>query len=173
MQESIVFRLDTNKYCLYILTEINAKGGENYMWKREGCAILKGKTILAVDDCQQMRDLISSIFCSAGAEVITAGNGEEGVSMALRKKPDLITMDNNMPKMSGSDACKILKKSPETEKIPILMLSSDYSVFNKLFEEKLIDDYLPKPFRYSDLLGKAVKVLEDREGVSTADAGAF
>ena len=147
--------------------------GENLMWEIEGCAILKGKTILTVEDCPQSRNLISSIFCSAGAEVLTAGNGEEGVSMALSKKPDLITMDNNMPKMSGSDACKILKKSPETEKIPIMMVSSDYSVFNKLFEEKLIDDYLPKPFKYSDLLGKAVKALEDSEEVSTADAGAF
>ena len=134
------------------------------MWKREGCAILKGKRILAVDDCPQLRDLISSIFCSAGAEVITAGNGEEGVSMALRKKPDLITMDNNMPEMSGANACKLLRTSLGIEKIPVLMLSSDCSVFDALFEEKLIDDYLPKPFMFTDLLGKAVKVLKIVEG---------
>ncbi|MDT8317431.1 MAG: response regulator [bacterium] len=132
------------------------------MWEREGCDILKGKKILAVDDCPQLRDLISSIFSAAGAEVITAADGEEGVSMALMKKPDLITMDNNMPKMSGADACKVLKTSIGTKKVPILMVSSDYPIFKVLFEEKLIDDYLPKPFMFPDLLGKAVKVLEDR-----------
>jgi DNA-binding response OmpR family regulator len=143
------------------------------MWKREGCAILKDKKILAVDDCPQLRNLISSIFCSAGAKVITAKSGEEGVLMALRETPDFITMDNDMLAISGVDACKILKESPEVKKIPVLMVSSDYSIFNALLEGKLIDDYLPKPFTITDLLGKAVKILEYREGVLIADVSAF
>lgn len=130
------------------------------MWERECYSILQGKKILVVDDSMQLRELISFIFSSAGAEVITAENGKDGVSMAVRKSPDLITMDSHMPEMNGSDACKTLKNLPETKNIPILMVSSDYAILDALFGKKLIDDYLPKPFAYSDLLEKGVQVLE-------------
>jgi CheY-like chemotaxis protein len=63
-------------------------------------------------------------FEAEGMEVLTANDGEEGLRMALEKKPSAILLDVMMPKMSGVDLLSQLKKAPEAKNIPVIVLSN-------------------------------------------------
>ena len=57
-------------------------------------------------------------------ELISACDGKEGIETAVRERPDLILMDIEMPRMTGLEACKILKKNDTTKKIPVVLLTT-------------------------------------------------
>ncbi len=59
-----------------------------------------------------------------GFEVVTASNGEEGVSFAVQKRPDLILLDIILPKKDGYEVLKELKEKPETKEIPVIVLTN-------------------------------------------------
>jgi CheY-like chemotaxis protein len=81
-----------------------------------------------------------------GYEVIEAANGEEGVSLAIEHKPDLVLMDIQMPVMNGFRAGKILRENPDTKHIKIIAVTS-YAM--KGDREKILkagfDAYIAKP----------------------------
>ncbi len=82
------------------------------------------KKILVVDDEPPVREIYSKEFSKAGYKVILAEDGEEGLLKAGKDLPDLILLDVMLPKMSGIDVLKALKKNELTKKIPVLMLSN-------------------------------------------------
>ena len=77
--------------------------------------------VLIVDDSALMRKLFSQLFSRNGLEVVTARDGEEAIDVAVREKPDVITLDINMPKMDGITCLSLLNK---IHSCPIIMLSS-------------------------------------------------
>ena len=77
--------------------------------------------VLIVDDSALMRKLFSQLFSRNGLEVVTARDGEEAIDVAVRDKPDVITLDINMPKMDGITCLSLLNK---VHPCPIIMLSS-------------------------------------------------
>jgi len=81
------------------------------------------KKILVIDDEQDMRIYLSTLFKKAGYEVEAAVNGEEGVETAASFAPDLITLDVLMPKKSGVRAYRELRSSEQTETVPIIILT--------------------------------------------------
>lgn len=82
------------------------------------------KKILVVDDEPAVREIYSKEFSGAGFKVYLAEDGEEGLLEAGKELPDLILLDVMLPKMSGIDVLKALKKNALTKKIPVLMLSN-------------------------------------------------
>lgn len=115
--------------------------------------------ILAVDDDALNIKLVSATLGREGYQVISAGNGKEGVRKAEEELPDLIILDVMMPEMDGYQACSAIRKNPKTANIPIMMLTSLGSVEEKIrgFDAGA-DDYLAKPFAPDELLAH-VKVL--------------
>lgn len=102
--------------------------------------------ILAVDDDTVQLKFIQHVL-SPDYEVITADNGKEAIEVAKRERPDLILMDVMMPVMDGVEATGFIKKMPETNSIPIIILtalSKDEDVVRGL--DSGADDYLDKPF---------------------------
>lgn len=85
---------------------------------------MAGETILIVEDSALNRKLVETVLQPYGYHLLTAVDGEEGVEVATREKPDLILMDVQMPKLSGYDATRILKAQPETARIPIVALTA-------------------------------------------------
>ena len=81
------------------------------------------KKILIIDDEQDMRLYLGTLFRKAGYETETAANGEEGLALAETSRPDLITLDVLMPKGSGVRAYRGLRSSAETRAIPIVVLT--------------------------------------------------
>jgi CheY-like chemotaxis protein len=112
--------------------------------------------ILVVDDDPNIRELLNQEFVEAGYRVSLAANGREAIAAARGERPDLIVLDVMMPEMNGFDAAAVLKNDPETQDIPIVILSivQDQERGYRLG----IDRYLTKPID-TDLLFKEVDEL--------------
>jgi len=80
--------------------------------------------IMIVEDDSALRDIYSSRFQAEGYSVVTASDGEEALTVAVREKPNLIILDVMMPKISGFDALDILRATPETKDIKVIMMSA-------------------------------------------------
>lgn len=79
--------------------------------------------ILLVDDSRLQRAVIQRDLTIAGYTVVAAADGEEGLRRAGEELPDLILLDMMLPKLSGLDVLRRLKASPETQAIPVVVLS--------------------------------------------------
>ena len=82
------------------------------------------KKILIVDDEAPIREIYNKEFSSAGFDVTLAVDGEDGLLKAGEEIPDLILLDIMLPKMSGIDVLKALKKNSLTREIPVLLLTN-------------------------------------------------
>jgi DNA-binding response OmpR family regulator len=80
--------------------------------------------ILIAEDERDIRDLITYTLHFAGYEVVSAGDGEEAVQLALKEMPDLVLLDVRMPRMTGYEACKAIKADEKTKGIPVVFLSA-------------------------------------------------
>lgn len=114
--------------------------------------------ILIVEDEPNMVAGLRDNFEYEGYEVLTAGDGVEGLERALKESPDLVVLDVMMPRMSGLDVCKQLKaKRPS---IPIIMLTARGQEVDKVVGLELgADDYVTKPFSIRELLARVKAVL--------------
>ena len=116
--------------------------------------------ILVAEDERDIRDLIVFTLQISGFNVIQAPNGEEAVKKASEVKPDLILLDVRMPKMTGYEACEMLKKQEDTKDIPIVFLSAkgqETEISTGL--ELGAEDYFLKPFTPDDLIQQVNKIL--------------
>lgn len=104
--------------------------------------------ILIVDDSRFLRIANERALAKAGYEVITAADGEEGLMLAQEHKPDLVVLDMLLPKLSGPEALRTLRKDPETASIPVMVLTS----LSQSNQEKLIKEGATSYFAKSELM---------------------
>ena len=103
------------------------------------------KKILLVEDDSNLAGVYKARLELEGFVVVVVGNGEDALSTTLKEKPDLIVLDAMMPKISGFDVLDILKNTPETANIRIIMLTALSQDKDKQRAEGLgADDYLVK-----------------------------
>ena len=116
--------------------------------------------ILIAEDERDIRDLIAFTLRFAGYEVAAAANGEEAVQLAPRENPDLILMDVRMPRMTGYEACRILKANPDLKDIPIVFLSAKGQESEiQTGMEVGAEEYLLKPFAPDQLTDRVKAIL--------------
>jgi PAS domain S-box-containing protein len=84
---------------------------------------LRGRTILVVDDEPDSRELLRHMLEELGCRVVTAGDGIEGLAVARRESPDLITLDLMMPRMNGWEMLRALRDDPEVREVPVVIVS--------------------------------------------------
>jgi DNA-binding response OmpR family regulator len=116
--------------------------------------------ILIAEDERDIRDLITFTLGFAGFEVVAASNGEEAVNLARQEIPDLILMDVRMPRMTGYEACAIMKADAKLKDIPVIFLSAkgqDSEIQTGL--QAGAADYLLKPFAPDQLTERIQTVL--------------
>jgi CheY-like chemotaxis protein len=116
--------------------------------------------ILIAEDERDIRDLVAFTLRFAGYEVFAAANGEEAVEMAPNVNPDLILMDVRMPRMTGYEACKIMKLNPDLKDIPIVFLSAkgqEAEIQQGL--DAGAEEYLLKPFAPDQLTSHVKTIL--------------
>src|SRR6266576_3680314 len=114
--------------------------------------------ILVVEDEPNMVAGLRDNFEFEGYEVITAGDGIEGLRRALEESPDLVVLDVMMPRMSGLEVCKQLRA--QRGSIPIIMLTARGQELDKVVGLELgADDYVTKPFSFRELLARVKAVL--------------
>ena len=125
------------------------------------------KKILIVDDEQINLEFFEVMLSKLGFVVEKAENGLEALEKTKKFVPDLIILDNIMPKMSGWEVTKTLKSSDdyrEYHDIPIIMFSAMDDVKDKVEGFELgVDDYITKPYNFSEVLARIRAVLRNRE----------
>ncbi len=119
------------------------------------------KTILVIEDNEDIRDNVAEILMLSQFRVHTAANGKEGIEMAQKLMPDLIICDIMMPGIDGYGVLHILHNDPETESIPFIFLTakSERSDFRAAMEMGA-DDYITKPFAGNELLNAVTSRLK-------------
>ena len=116
--------------------------------------------IVIAEDERDIRDLIAFTLRFAGHEVVAASNGEEAVEIAERENPDLILMDVRMPRMTGYDACRVLKAKPQFIDTPVVFLSAKGQ--ESEIETGLdagAEEYMLKPFAPDQLTSRVSEIL--------------
>ena len=117
--------------------------------------------ILVAEDERDIRELIGFTLRYAGFEVELATNGEEAVEKAPQVQPDLIMLDVRMPRMTGYEACRVLKENPVTAEIPVVFLSAkgqEVEIEQGLASGAL--EYIVKPFAPDDLANQVRDILK-------------
>jgi CheY-like chemotaxis protein len=84
---------------------------------------LNGHKILVVDDDEEIRIFLTTLFSDEGAAVVEAADGDEAIAQAARSKPDLITLDVSMPGKNGVETFSELRSDPATETIPVCIIT--------------------------------------------------
>ncbi|MDR2371301.1 MAG: response regulator [Treponema sp.] len=122
------------------------------------------KKILIVDDEKINLEFFEVMLSKLGFIVEEANDGVEALEKARKFSPDLILLDNIMPRMSGWEVTKTLKGDRRYSNIPIIMFSALDDVKDKVEGFELgVDDYITKPFNFSEVLARIRAVLRNRE----------
>lgn len=131
------------------------------------------KRILVVDDEQINLEFFEVMLSKLGFDVHLAENGQQALESVRRLHPDLVILDNIMPKLSGWEVTKILKSSPEYSDFadtPIIMFSALDDVKDKVEGLELgAEDYITKPFNFAEVLARIRAVLRSHELLNQLD----
>ena len=117
------------------------------------------KTILLVDDDNEIIETMRTVFDGRGYRVLVARDGNAGLTIAERENPDLIILDMMMPKKSGFLVLEKLKTRPGGL-IPTIMITGNEGSRHRAYAEMLgVRDYIRKPFAIEKLVKSAEKIL--------------
>ncbi|MEQ8822600.1 MAG: response regulator [Sumerlaeia bacterium] len=129
------------------------------------------KTILVIDDEREVLEIVRTVLKTKGYKIQCAEGGEAGLKLAEELEPDLIVCDLMMPRVSGMEVVKRLKRHQRLRRIPIVVLSAfgaDDKRPPEFWARGLgVDDFLSKPFDPLDLLGRVEYIFRRDEYVST------
>ena len=127
-------------------------------------------TILVVEDEPGIQELISYGLRQAGHETFCAGDAEQAMKIVNDVLPDLVLLDWMLPGMSGIELAKILRRTPRTKNIPIIMLTARSEECDKISGLEIgADDYITKPFSTRELAARIKAVLRRRSPESADD----
>ena len=117
--------------------------------------------ILVVDDEQDIVETMVFMLKQKGYDCIWAYDGEEGLRLAKEESPDLIILDVMMPKINGYKICRLLKFDSRYKNIPIIMVTARGQEQDiAIGEETGADEYITKPFEFSNVFEKIEKHLK-------------
>lgn len=122
------------------------------------------KRILVVDDEDELVKAVQVRLEYVGYDVLTASDGQAGLELAKKEKPDLIVLDLMLPKMDGYKVCALLKADTRYKKIPVILFSArvqDKDV--QMGKEVGADAYITKPFDHQVLTAKIKELLQEKQ----------
>jgi signal transduction histidine kinase len=120
--------------------------------------MLRGATILHIEDELEVRNLVRKILSAQGCRVMDASSGLAGAEIALREHPDLILLDVNLPDLDGYDVATKVRSHPELRRVPIVALTG--SGDRELALALGCEGFIEKPFSADDLVAKLDRYLE-------------
>jgi two-component system response regulator VicR len=119
------------------------------------------KTILCIEDEEEMIDLIRLILSRRGFEVRGANGGKEGLEIIRKERPELVLLDLMMPDMDGWEVYQQMKADEATRNIPVIVVTAKAQSIDKVLGLHIakVDDYISKPFSPQELLNSVDNVL--------------
>ncbi len=122
------------------------------------------KRILIVEDDKDIVEALRYNLEKEKFSVLTASTGEEGRTLALEVKPNLVILDIGLPGLDGYEVCRMLRRDPNTRRVPILMLTARIAETDKILGLELgADDYVTKPFGVRELLARVRAAIRRKE----------
>lgn len=123
--------------------------------------------VLVIDDEENVCELITLYFEKAGYDVLSCGDGNEGIEMVRSQKPDIVILDLMLPGIDGLDVCKEIRK---TSNVPLIMLTARVDEVDRVLGLEIgADDYVTKPFSPRELLARVKAVLRRAAYVPSPD----
>ncbi len=120
--------------------------------------------ILIVEDDPDIRELLRFNLEKAGYTLFLAEDGEQALELARKHTPDIILLDLMLPGVDGLEVCRTLKKDPELQRLPIIMVTAKGEELDRVVGLELgADDYVVKPFSLREVVLRIRKLLERRE----------
>ena len=119
------------------------------------------RSIIYIEDDQEMIDLVSMILSRRGFEVKGIQGGRAGLDAIIEHKPDLILLDLMMPDVDGWDIFQQIRSREDTGAIPVIIITAKAQAIDKVLGLHIAkaNDYICKPFRPHELLDSIDKVL--------------
>ncbi|MEM8836158.1 MAG: response regulator [Planctomycetota bacterium] len=129
----------------------------------------RNSTVLIVDDESHITHVVALKLQNAGFETVTAGDGEEGLELAVQHGPDLVITDLQMPYMSGIELAKAMYAREDLCDVPVLMLTArGYALEQGDLDDTHIESVLSKPFSPRQVLAVVEELLEKSARKATA-----
>lgn len=127
------------------------------------------RLVLVAEDETDTARLVQLHLERRGWRVLLAPDGMTALDETVRVKPNLVILDVMMPRMDGLEVCRLLKSSPQTRHIPVLMLTALAELENKREGYRCgADEYMTKPFSLRELLDRVEGLMRAREMELTA-----
>jgi DNA-binding response OmpR family regulator len=128
-------------------------------------AAVRPRRVLVVEDEQDIAGLIKHALERSGDGIVEiVGTGDAALRAVNEQPPDLVILDLNLPVLSGTEVCRILRGRPSTANIPIIMLSARTAETDRVSGLDLgADDYVTKPFSLRELAARVRAVLRRRQ----------
>jgi len=125
---------------------------------------LLGVKVVLIDDSNTIRRSGEIFLSQAGCQVVLAEDGFDGLSKVVDTQPDIIFVDVMMPRLDGYQTCSLIKGHGHFKKIPVIMLTSKDTVFDRA-RGKLVgsDQYLIKPFNKKSLIEAVIRHTQQQE----------
>ena len=123
---------------------------------------LTGHTSVVVDDEPDQREFLAAVFEDNGATVYRAADGAEGLELARREEPDLLTLDLEMPGISAGEVFETLRTDPDLEAIKVCIITGHPELRRLIYDRSVRkpEGYLDKPVDERRLLLNARKILD-------------
>jgi CheY-like chemotaxis protein len=121
----------------------------------------RGTTVLVADDEEAIRETVAAVLRGDGYRVVACADGLEAVAAAAKRRPDLILLDHEMPRMTGLEACAKLRRSAATRGIPVLLATASMLDLSTMADA---DGFLVKPYQREVLLSFVGHLARPRPG---------
>ena len=121
----------------------------------------KTPTVLVVDDDEPSLELLQAYLEDVDCKTVTAHDGPDALEIIAKEPPDLILLDVMMPKMSGFEVCKRIKKDPKTSDIPVIMVTAlnEFGDIERGIDSGT-DDFISKPVNKLELVTRVKTMLK-------------
>jgi two-component system phosphate regulon response regulator PhoB len=127
------------------------------------------QTILIIEDERSLVEVLTYNLKKEGLEVLSAGDGQEGLRRAQSALPDLIVLDLMLPVIEGLEVCRQLRSGSRTREIPILMLTARSEEVDEIVGFQMgADDYVTKPFKIKPLVQRIKALMRRKQAVDSA-----
>lgn len=120
------------------------------------------KTIVCIEDEEEMIELISLILSRYDYNVVGAVGGQDGLQKVSELKPDLVLLDLMMPDVDGWQVLQRMRAIPELQQIPVIVVTARVNEIDRIFGLEIVrvDGYITKPFGPQDLVRNVQRVLQ-------------